>query len=337
MGEAIYPVYVCRKIEKLLENKKILPIEHSGYIFKDLKKENVYKVYQASSLGLACKINLKEYEFISYAYSESNVTQASLKEKVTVKKVTRNPINMKDVKAWLKEDGSQIETVEEEQMPKVISDTGAKPIIQFPGKFLSIEECKELFKLNRSSKTKYSWYLDLNTKEEIVALDFYKNTDYSQADIDWLYTQYKHLYFAFEKNGNEEQPLFNEARLIENKNKVDKPKNTKSNTPVKVAQSSKKIGSGVILEREGVLPIEICRRLWIIFSDSEKDDSTLSWWSKDKKVFCDDSKLKDATFVSKVYLKKDFEGIDYGLNVNQLSEPEVKHLVNSYIYEQSRS
>lgn len=343
MSETIYSVYVCKKIEKLLDNRKILHIERSGTIYKVLK-DGEYKFILHKVLLHTWQPYLTDLyenvERICDAYSEFNVTQASLKETVTVKKVKKHPINMKDVNIWIKEDNLKIETVEEEIMPKVIKDTGAKPVIQFPGKFLTVEQSKEIFKANKTSKTKYSWYLDLKTNEEVIALDFYKNTDYSQEDIDWLYTQYKHIYFAFEKNGNEEKPLFDEAKLFDNK-KAEKeilsPNSKKSKKVKTVAQSSKKIGSGLIVEKEGVLPIEICRRLWIIFGESDKDDSSLSWWSKEKRVFCDDSKLNEANFVSKVYLKENFLGIDYEVDVSQLNEQEVKHLVNSYIYERSRS
>lgn len=348
----IYDVSASEKVYKLIKGKKLKHIQSAGLFFYEGKTGRTFFCSWEDFLNKETKHHplskefISRYEFKGYAYLIKDV-KTIVDNSSSSKKFSKEIEQARIItNVFLNEE--QEEEKEEEDMNKLIKDTGATFEVLDPEKFLSVSESKEFFRLNKSAKTKYAWYENKSNGEVFVTLEFYKNTDYSNDDINWLSHNYKYLYFAFEKNGAPIE-LTPSPQVKEKKTKqkpVEKTEQLNVIKTEKVSQSSSKILMGMVIQKmivhNGVssdefLNIDVCKRLWILqFEGFDGWNWYIDKESK-KSVFCTHESLTDGhTFVCKAYRKCDFKDIDelYSLvRTNIKSEEDVKQIVNAVIYE----
>lgn len=322
-------IEACRYVSNLKWSKKIHSVDSSAYY---VSNNSVVCLMDFDSFHSHTRINKDDgIVFLEYAYLKSDVEACSKKEKTK----TRKPISWKEVIAIEerycgKKKVIQIEQAEiiEEDMAKVIVETNATVEKLEPSKFLSVDESKAYFKSNNGkARSKYAWYENKITFERFVALEFYKNIDYEQKDIDWLSTKYTYLYYAFEKNGT---PL-----LIQEPVKATKKNGTGEK---KIAQSSAKINTGntvtIFEDANKYLSLPVSKRLWIL---QRVGAEGWSWFikgagAKANIFLAPNGKEGESKFLCKAYLKEDYSGL-HEMSLGIEDEIQIKHIVNGYIYE----
>lgn len=337
MRSEYYDYNVCEHIYNLswLGEKYHHP-ESNGYFFEDRLSGDI--VFMESLPEIQPPYNpidttfRDRYIFKCYAYKKQAVKESA--KRIVTK--TKKPLKFEDIEKLVIKSYEKIKEEKkvkeyEDEMAKEIKDTGVKVVKLNSSDFLSVDASKELFRKNSKAKTKFAWYECKITFDRFVALEFFKDGDLSTADIDWLGTQYRYLYMAFEVNGAALELVSEPVKISKKKKDIEKS----SISTEKVAQSSQKITQGKITNSNSdLLPIYICRRLWIL---SKTSQSNWNWYmlgvGRNSSIFpAEEGKQGEATMICRAFLKTEFEGL-FELCEGLEEENVIKHIVNAYFFE----